>query len=198
MAPGRVWRGAGCAPGTRAITDWAAEGPSRGSDYPEAVGRGSLPRCLQKHKEVCLSSKERKRFKNMKQPWYITILKKVVWWAHACRFLIFFCTMAMFHNFYKAHKWWKTNETMTLGTRIVSDEDPKMQKQFPWNTDRGWGTDRTRIPSPLPRPRASLPLGIVHELLGLVLWLGDPLHPRSSRCLTLITGYQEESFHFWY
>ena len=43
------------------------------------------------------------------------------------------------------------NEMMTLKTRMESEEDTRMQKQFPWGTDLGSGG---RSQPPLPTPAA--------------------------------------------
>lgn len=43
------------------------------------------------------------------------------------------------------------NEMMTLKTRVESEEDTRVQKQFPWGTDLG---SSGRSQPPLPTPAA--------------------------------------------
>lgn len=68
---------------------------------------------------------------------------------HVHLFSEIFCMREIFHNFYEVYKWWKRNETMTLKTRIESDEDLNMQKQVPLGHRRGGRQGETLLPTSL-------------------------------------------------
>lgn len=83
---------------------------------------------------------------------------------HVHIFSEIFCMHEIFHNFYEVYKWWKRNETMTLKTRIESDEDLNMQKQVPLGHRCGGGQGETLLPTSLSTHLVVFP-GVIHHLV---------------------------------
>lgn len=82
-----------------------------------------------------------------------------------CGRRMLFSAWLKFFSFYKAHKWWKANESLTLEVRVDSQKrTPRCRSNF-LETQTWRGQDRTPHSNPLPRCVTR----VTHDLVRLSL-----------------------------